>query len=67
MQPTSKTLRTSKAALADSRDYVRLAASELEVLRIIGEESQGNGTDKLTSRRIDQIIRATRAQKRARG
>lgn len=67
MQPTGKTLRTSTVALPGDRDYVRLAASEPDVLRIIGEESQRNGTDKLTSRRIDQIIRATRAQKRARG
>jgi hypothetical protein len=46
---------------------VRLAAPERDVLRVIGEESQRKGTDKLSSRRIDQIIRATRAEKLKRG
>lgn len=48
------------------RDYVKLAAPEPEVLRIIGEESERNGTNTLTSRRIDQVIKATRAQKKKR-
>jgi prevent-host-death family protein len=52
-----------KAVLIGIRDYVRLAAPEPEVLRVIGEESQGKGTDKLTSRRIDRVIDAARAQK----
>jgi prevent-host-death family protein len=52
-----------KAVLLSIRDYVRLAAPEPEVLRVIGEESQRKGTDKLTSRQIDQIIKASRAQK----
>ena len=34
-----------------------------EVLRLIGEESQRKGTDKLTSRQIDQVIKAARSQK----
>ncbi len=51
-----------KAVLLSIRDYVRLAAPEPEVLRIIGEESRHKGTDKLTSRQIDEIIKATRAQ-----
>ena len=54
---------TPKAVLMSIRDYVRLAAPEPEVLRLIGEESQRKGTDKLSSRQIDQVIRATRAQK----
>ena len=54
---------TPKAVLLSIRDYVRLAAPEPEVLRIIGEESQRNGTDKLTSRKIDQVIKAARTQK----
>ena len=58
---------TPKAVLLSIRDYVRLAAPEPEVLRVIGEESQKNGTDKLTSRQIDQIIKAARAEKRKRG
>ena len=46
-----------KAVLLSIRDYVRLAAPEPEVLRVIGEESRRKETDKLTSRRIDQIIK----------
>jgi prevent-host-death family protein len=55
-----------KAVLLSIRDYVKLAAPEPEVLRIIGEESVRNGTDKLSSRRIDQIVKATRAQMKKR-
>jgi prevent-host-death family protein len=58
---------TPKAVLLSIRDYVRLAAPEPEVLRVIGGESQMKGTDKLTSRRIDQIIKAARAGKPKRG
>jgi len=50
--------------LLSIRDYVRLAAPEPEVLRILGEESQRNGTDTLTSRQIDQVIKAARADKK---
>jgi prevent-host-death family protein len=57
---------TPKAVLLSIRDYVRLAAPEPEVLRIIGEESKRNGTNSLTSRKIDQVIKATRAQKKKR-
>jgi prevent-host-death family protein len=56
-----------KAVLLSIRDYVRLAAPEPAVLRIIGEESQRKGTDKLTPRQIDNVIKATRAEKRKRG
>src|SRR5947199_7256166 len=52
-----------KAVLLSIRDYVRLAAPEPEVLRVIGEESRRKGTDKLTSRQIDQVIKASRATK----
>lgn len=55
---------TPRAVLLSIRDYVKLAAPEPEVLRIIGEESERNGTSRLTSRQIDQIIKATRAQKK---
>ena len=54
---------TPKAVLLSIRDYVRLAAPEPEVLRLIGEESKRKGTDKLTSRQIDQAIKAARAEK----
>jgi len=52
-----------KAVLLSIRDYVRLAAPEPEVLRVIGEESERNGTSTLTSRRIDQIIKMSRSRK----
>ena len=37
------------------------------LLRAIGEESRRKGTDKLTSRQIDQVIKAARTQKTKRG
>jgi prevent-host-death family protein len=55
---------TPRAVLLSIRDYVKLAAPEPEILRIIGEESEQNGTHTLTSRQIDRIIKATRAQKK---
>lgn len=55
-----------RAVLLSIRDYVKLAAPEPEILRIVGEESQRNGTDKLTSRQIDQLIKSTRARKKKR-
>ena len=51
---------TPQAVLLSIRDYVRLAAPEPEVLRLIGEESVRKGTDKLTSRQIDREIAAAR-------
>jgi prevent-host-death family protein len=56
-----------RAVLLSIRDYVRLAAPEPEVLWVIGEESRRKGTDKLSSRQIDQVIKAARAPKRKRG
>lgn len=56
-----------KAVLLSIRDYVKLAAPEPEVLTLIGQESKRKGTDKLTSRQIDHVIQATRAQKSKRG
>ncbi|MGO4885910.1 MAG: type II toxin-antitoxin system Phd/YefM family antitoxin [Bryobacteraceae bacterium] len=53
----------AKAVLIGIRDYVRLATPEPEVLRVIGEESLRKGTDKLSSRQIDRVIKAARAQK----
>ena len=58
---------TPKAVLLSIRDYVRLAAPEPDVLRAIGKESQRKGTDKLSSRQIDQEIKAARAEKPKRG
>jgi prevent-host-death family protein len=55
-----------KAILISIRDYVRLAAPEPDVLRLIGEASKRQGTDRLTSRQIDGIIRKTRQTKKKR-
>jgi len=52
-----------KAILLGILDYVRIASPEPDVLRIIGEESQGKGTDKLSSHQIDRVIKAARARK----
>ena len=57
---------TPKAVLLSIRDYVKLAAPEAEVLRILGVESERNGTNALTPRQIEQIIKTTRAQKKKR-
>src|SRR5271170_2253309 len=54
---------TPRAILLSIRDYVKLAAPEPEVLRVIGEESERNKTSKLTLRQIDRIIKTARAQK----
>jgi len=53
---------TPRAVLLSIRDYVRLAAPEPEVLRIIGEQSEAKGTDKLSSQQIDKIIQVRRAK-----
>ena len=55
---------TPKAILLSIRDYVKLASPEPEVLKLIGEESERNRTSTLSSRRIDQIIKSTRAHKK---
>ncbi len=48
------------------RDHVKLDAPEPEVLKAIGEGARRNGTSALTSREINQVIKATRAQKKKR-
>ncbi|HUY94214.1 MAG TPA: type II toxin-antitoxin system Phd/YefM family antitoxin [Terracidiphilus sp.] len=53
-----------RAVLLSLRDYVKLAAPEPEILRLIGEEAERKGASKLTSRQIDQVIKAARAQKK---
>ncbi len=57
---------TPAAVLLSIRDYVKLAAPEPEVLKAIGEEAKQNRTSALSSRQIDQIIKATRAQRKKR-
>jgi len=54
---------TPKAVLLSIRDYVKLASPEPEVLRVIGEEAERNGTSTLTSGQIDKIVKASRSQK----
>ncbi len=54
---------TPRAVLLSIRDYVRLAAPEPEVLKMIGEESKRKGTHRLTSRQIDRIIKMARTRK----
>jgi hypothetical protein len=49
--------------LLSIRDYVKLAAPEPEVLRVLGEESERSAVIKLTSHQIDQIIKISRCQK----
>ena len=49
--------------LVSIQNSVRLAAAEPEVLRTIGEESIQKTTHTLSSKRIDQIIKATRKKK----
>ena len=53
---------TPRAVLLSIRDYVRLAAPEPEVLKAIGEESRRKGTNALSSRQIDRVIKAARAK-----
>jgi len=55
---------TPRAVLLSLRDYVKLAAPEPEVLRLIGEESERKGTSKMTQRQIDQAIKMARVQRK---
>jgi PHD/YefM family antitoxin component YafN of YafNO toxin-antitoxin module len=57
---------TPRAVLLSLREYVKLAAPEPEILRIIGEEAKRKGTHALSSRQIDQVVKAARAQKKKR-
>jgi len=54
---------TPRAVLLSIRDYVKLAAPEPEVLRVIGEESERKGTSRLSLRQIDQVIKASRTER----
>ena len=57
---------TPTAVLLNIRDYVKLAAPEPEVLKIIGDEARQNRTSALSSRQIDLVIKAARAEKKRR-
>ena len=52
-----------RAVLLSIRDYVKLAAPEPLVLRLLGEESERNRTSGLNAREIDKIIRKARSHK----
>jgi prevent-host-death family protein len=57
---------TPTAVLLNIRDYVKLAAPEPEVLKIIGDEARQNRTSALSSRQIDLVIKTARAEKKKR-
>jgi prevent-host-death family protein len=57
---------TPTAVLMNIRDYVKLAAPEPEVLKIIGEEARESKKSALTSRQIDDVIKRARADKKKR-
>jgi len=57
---------TPTAVLLNIRDYVKLAAPEPEILKIIGEEAKRNKTSTLTARQIDQVIKTARSEKKKR-
>jgi len=57
---------TPTAVLVTIRDYVKLAAPEPEILKAIGDEAKHNKTNSLTSRQIDQVIKAARSEKKRR-
>lgn len=50
-----------KSVRPEIRDCVKLP----KLLRVIGEASTRNGTDKMTSREIDEVIKEARAAKKA--
>lgn len=52
------------AVLLSIRDYVHLAVPEPEVLRILGQESKQKGTNRISPKQVDQVIRAARSAKR---
>lgn len=58
---------TPRAILLSIRDYVKLAAPEPEILRIIGEGSKRRGTDRITMKEIDREIQAVRAKRKKKG
>ncbi len=53
-----------KAIILSVADYIRLAAPEPEILKIVGQDSKQKGTNRLTMRQIDSIIREARKDKR---
>jgi prevent-host-death family protein len=56
-----------KAILVGIQDYIRLAAPEPEILTSLGQASARRGTEKLTMRQIDRVIKAARTSRRRAG
>ena len=56
-------MAVSKTGKNESRVISTLQAPEPEVLKAIEEEAQRAGTDAMTSREIDRIIRAARGRR----
>jgi prevent-host-death family protein len=54
-----------KAVLLSIRDYVKLAAPEPEVLKLLGEDSERKRTNLLTDGEINAVIKAARAKKKS--
>jgi prevent-host-death family protein len=54
-----------KAIILSVAHYIKLAAPEPEILRIVGEESKRKKTDHLSMRQIDFVIREARRERRA--
>jgi len=54
-----------KAIILGVADYVRLAAPEPDILRVLGEASKRRRTDRISSRQIDALIRQTRKEARS--
>lgn len=52
-----------RAVLLSIRDYVKLAAPEPEVLKLLGEESERNRTSTLNLSEIEKVIKKVRSQK----
>lgn len=50
-----------KAILLGIQDYIRLAAPEPEILKMVGEASVRNRSDKTGIRQIDRVIKLARA------
>jgi prevent-host-death family protein len=55
---------TPKAVILGIQDYIRLAAPEPEILTAIGQASVKRGTDKLTERQIERIVKQARASRK---
>jgi|SRR5579863_1045543 len=51
------------AVLVSVLEYARLASPEPEVLRLLGEDSRRQGTDRLNAKQIDRVIRSVRASR----